>query len=88
MRSTRARTLRGRQIKAHRIAGADPVKDIGCAHVLLISLKGYMYTVVIRSDLNTNIARVWVLSFALHEGKRRVGMTVGCSSPTKGPTKT
>jgi hypothetical protein len=29
---------------------------------------------VTRSDLNTNIARVWVLGFTLHEGKRRVGI--------------
>jgi hypothetical protein len=42
-----------------------------------------MYTLVIRSDLNTNIARVPVLGFAQHEGKRRVGIPVGCSPPTK-----
>ena len=86
MRSTRARTLRGKQIKAHRIAGADLVKDIGRAHVLLIYLKGYMYTLVIRSDLNANIARVRVLGFAKHEGKRRVGIPVGSSSGSSSPT--
>ena len=47
-----------------------------------------MYTLVIRSDLNRNDGRVRVLGFAQREGLRRVGIPVGCSSPTKGPTKT
>jgi len=45
-----------------------------------------MYTLVIRSDLNANIARVRVLGFAQHEGKRRVGIPVGYSSRSSSPT--
>jgi len=47
-----------------------------------------MYTFVIRSDLNINDDRVPMLGLVQHKEMRRVSIPVGCSSPTKGPTKT